>query len=397
MKQQLENSTARVYLKKGKLKPLKNRHRWIFSGAVERIEGDFTPGDVVSVYSSDGRFQAKAFINPHSQIMLRVISFCEEPITTELIQRRLQQAAAFRENWFAGRTNAYRLVSSEADGLPGLVVDRYDRVLVFQFFSLGMARWREWLIDLLSELFSPLALVEKSSGLSLQQEGLSERIELVRGTLPESLIIEEYGTRSLVDVLGGQKTGLFLDQRENRRRVNRLMQGGSLLNCFSYTGGFSLAGALAGAVTTSVEINNRAQQMARANFQLNGLDPNRHRFVTANVFEFLRRDQHQYDVVVLDPPAFVKKQKHLQRGLRGYKDINRLGLMRVKNGGLMLTCSCSHFVNWDLFQKVVFAAAVETGREVQLIGRFSQPPDHPVSLFHPEGEYLKTFLLRVND
>lgn len=397
MEQSLENAKARVFLKKGKLKPLKNRHRWIFSGAVERIEGEYQPGDVVSVFSHDGHFQAKAFLNPRSQILLRVISFCDEPITLDLIARRLQQAAAFREKCLSGRTTAYRLVSAEADGLPGLVVDRYGEVLVFQLFSLGMARLRNALITLLNELFAPRALVEKSTGLSLEQEGLQERTELVQGTLPDPLIIEEYGVRTKVDVLGGQKTGLFLDQRENRRRINRLVDGGTLLNCFSYTGGFSVAGALAGAETTSVEINEKAQAMARENFRLNGLNPDQHTFVTDNVFEFLRRDTRQYDVVVLDPPAFVKKQKHLQRGLRGYKDINRLGLLRVKSEGLMLTCSCSHYVNWDLFQKVVFSAAVEAGREVQLIGRFSQPADHPVSLFHPEGEYLKSLLLRVYD
>ncbi|CAK0779712.1 23S rRNA (cytosine1962-C5)-methyltransferase [Gammaproteobacteria bacterium] len=274
-----------------------------------------------------------------------------------------------------------------------------------QLHTLGMTRLRAQVVDLLRRIFTPSAIIERSP--ALKEEGVSafsgvlwdSGREQGRGEDKSArLEVAEYGVHSWVDVLGGQKTGLFLDQRDNRRRVAELVAAGKdtrLLNCFSYTGGFSLHAARQGAITTSVEVSVPAQAMARENFILNGLDPAGHHFETADVFDWLRRCSERYDLIVMDPPAFVKHRTHIEQGTRAYKDINRLGLRLLEPGGLLLTCSCSAHVDWELFQKVLYAAAREADRLVQVLARYGQPLDHPFSLYHPEGEYLKTFLLRV--
>ena len=390
-----ENSNARVILNKDRQKSLLNRHPWIFSGAVDRIEGEFQPGEVLAVYSAEGEFLAKGFVNPRSQIVVRILTFQDEPVGEEFFLRRLRRAAELRQPFIPPHTNAYRLVHSDGDGLPGLIVDKYDAALVMQIFSRGMDRLRADILDWLRQLFDPDIVVEKSEARVLAEEGLEPRREVLVGEYRQPIQILEAGLRYEVDLLEGQKTGFFLDQRENRQRIGELAAGKRLLNGFSYTGGFSLAAARKGATTVSVEISESAQQLARRNFELNDLDPSRHGFITADVFDYLREMEEKFDVIVLDPPAFVKKKKHIQRGARGYKDINRLAMQKIVPGGYLLSCSCSHYINWDLFQKILFSAAAESQREVQVIGKFSQPPDHPFSIYHPEGEYLKSFLLKV--
>ncbi len=391
----LENQHAKIVLKPGRNKSVENRHPWVFSGAVQTVSGEPQPGDIVPVYSHQERFLAKGFWNPHSQICMRLLTFRDEPITVKFFHDRLQHAIRFRQSYVENTTNSCRYVNGNGDGLPGVIIDRYDRVLVVQFYSLGMARLKQLLIEWLQAELKPVAILERSEGRGLSEEGLSPNTAVLAGNLPDEVIIEEHGHRFYADVLTGQKSGFFLDQRENRRMMAEYTRNKQVLNCFAYTGGFSVYAARQGAVTTSVEVSAPALELARRNFKLNGLNPEEHNFIAANVFHYLRNTGQQYEVIVLDPPAFVKQKKDLNKGARGYKDINRLALQHLKEGGLLLTCSCSKFVNWDLFQKIVFSAAQEAGRAVQIVARPGQPIDHPFSVFHPEGEYLKTFLLRA--
>ncbi len=374
-----------------------HRHPWIFSGAIARIDGQPEPGQLVTVYAANGHRLGMGFYNPHSQIRLRMVIFGDDSFSLEVFARRLAAAAELRSRLLPANLTAQRLVNSDGDGLPGLVVDRYDNVLVVQFYTLGMARLRASMVELLQHTFTPTAIIERSDSPTLKEEGLTPTSGVVWGQVPPSIEVVENGVRFEVDCLAGQKTGLFLDQRDNRAKVAELAAGKELLNCFSYTGGFSLAAACRGAITTSVEISGDAQRQAHKNFVLNRLDPAAHRFVQADVFEYLRAPQSPYPFIVLDPPAFIKHRSHLDKGTRAYKDINRLALGHLAPGGLLLTCSCSQHLSWDLFQKVLFAAARDSDRTVQVLGRYSQPLDHSFSIYHPEGEYLKTFLLRVTD
>ena len=392
----LENVNARIILKKGRAKSINNFHPWVFSGAVERVEGEFEPGDVVKIYSFDDQFQAKGFINPQSKIFARILSFEDVPINRDFFRNRIWRALAFREKYLARFSNGYRLLNSDADGLSGLIVDRYQHYLVVQISSLGMYRLKSVMVELLKELVQPEGILERSESVALEDEGLQPAREVLWGTIPDRIQIEEYGVKFWVDVVQGQKTGFFLDQRENRRRVGKLVQPGvELLNCFSYTGGFSVYAALNGARTVSVDISEGALELARENFRLNGLCPDDHEFVVADVFDYLREMDRSFSFIILDPPAFIKKKRHLQKGARGYKDINRLAIQKIQPDGMMLTCSCSHYMEWELFQKILFAAAKDAERAVQILGKYSHPADHPISLFNPEGEYLKAFLLRV--
>ncbi|CAK0758755.1 Ribosomal RNA large subunit methyltransferase I [Gammaproteobacteria bacterium] len=410
----LDQLHARVVLKSGRERSLLNRHPWVFSGAVMKVEGDPQAGGIVAIHDATGHLLGRGFYNPHSQIRLRLLTFGSEPVNADLLAARLTAAAALRSRFLGSEVTALRLVHAEGDGLPGLVVDRYGSVLVVQLHTLGMTRLRPLIVDLLCRIFTPTAIVERSP--ALKEEGVTASSSVLWGNIsphysvaeitieskgadrPKRLEVVEHGVCTWVDVLGGQKTGLFLDQRDNRRRVAELAaasRGARLLNCFSYTGGFSLHAARQGAITTSVEVSATAQSLAKENFVLNGMDPADHRFETADAFDWLRRCTDRYDLVVLDPPAFVKHRTHLEQGSRAYKDINRLGLRLLEPGGLLLTCSCSAHVDWDLFQKILYAAAREADQSVQVLARYSQPLDHPFNLYHPEGEYLKTFLLRV--
>lgn len=392
-----ENKQARVILKKGREKSLRNRHPWVFSGAVERMEGSFQNGDVLPVYNSETHFMGKGFVNTRSQIRVRLLSFEDKEIGPVFFRQRIKRALDLRDRFIPPQTSACRLVHSEGDLLPGLIVDRYGDALTVQFNTLGMFRIKAHIIKILIELLNPSSITEKSEAASLQEEGLAPLKEVLYGESPGIVQIEENGLKFFVDIPEGQKTGFFLDQRDNRRMIGELAAGKKLLNCFAYSGGFSVYAARNGAATTSLEISEPALALAKQNFSLNGWDPAGHQFICGNVFEFLREVQETYDIIVLDPPAFVKHKKDVEKAARGYKDINRLAMKRVGDGGLVLTCSCSSFLNWDLFQKIIFSAAREAGRSVQILARPGQPADHPLNIYHPEGEYLKTFLLRVFD
>jgi len=389
-----------IVLKRGREKSLRRRHPWIFSGAVDRVEGTPASGETVAVRSADGEVLALAAWSPHSQIRARVWSF--EPgakIDADFFRARIVQAVAFRVALPASRhTNALRLVHGESDGLPGLVVDRYADVLVAQFLSAGAERWREQILDVLAETTGCEAIYERSDAEVRALEGLAPRAGFARGNRDARRCpIIEYGLNFRVDVEAGQKTGFFLDQRENRQRVRALAAGREMLDCFAYTGGFSIAALAGGAKRVlAVESSAPALEVARENLAANSLDAARLEFVQADVFAHLRqlRDRGStFDLVVLDPPKFAPTAAQARNAARAYKDINLLAMKLLKPGGLLATFSCSGGVGMDLFQSIVAGAALDAGVEAKIIERFGAAADHPVALEFPESDYLKGLLL----
>jgi 23S rRNA (cytosine1962-C5)-methyltransferase len=389
-----------VMLKPGREKSLKRRHPWVFSGALEAAKPEPRAGETVEVRSADGVPLALAAWSPDSQIRARVWSFdTQASIDAAFLRRRLAGAIALRDALPAARhTNALRLVHAESDGLPGLIVDRYADVLVAQFLSAGAEFWREAILDALAELTRCEAIFERSDAEVRNLEGLSPRTGFVRGEHAAGRVaIHEHGLQFRVDVAAGQKTGFFLDQRENRQRVRALAGGRSVLDGFCYTGGFALA-ALAGGAKSVVAVDSSvpALDIARENLLANPFDASRVKFDAADVFAHLRtlRDRAaQFDMIVLDPPKFAPTAAQAENAARAYKDINLLALKLLAPGGLLATFSCSGGVPPELFQKIVAGAALDAGVDARVIERFGAGADHPVALNFPEGEYLKGMLV----
>jgi 23S rRNA (cytosine1962-C5)-methyltransferase len=387
-----------IILKKGREKSLKRRHPWIFSGAVEKASGK--AGDTLEVRGSSGQALALAAYSPKSQIRARVWTFdVKEQVDASFFRRRLTRALALREGLPAAKhSNALRLVHGESDGLPGLVVDRYADVLVAQFLAAGVESWRDTILDLLSEISGCEAIFERSDAEVRKLEGLEARIGFARGNRNASRCpIIEHGLNFRVDVAQGQKTGFFLDQRENRQRVRALAAGREVLDGFCYTGGFAIA-ALAGGArrVCAIESSKDAIQIAQENLAANPLDASRVEFVQADVFKQLRllRDKGaRYDLIVLDPPKLAPTAAHARNAARAYKDINLLALKLLSPGGLLATFSCSGGVSVELFQSIVAGAAVDAGAEAKILERFGAAADHPVATEFPEGDYLKGLLL----
>ena len=395
--------SATIVLKRGREKSLKRRHPWLFSGAIERVIGDAQAGDTVLVRSADGETLALAAYSPTSQIRARVWSF--EPgvaIDSTFLRARLAGAIALRERLAAAKhTNAMRLVHGESDGVPGLVVDRYADVLVVQFLAAGVERWREPILDALVELTGCEAVFERSDAEVRSLEGLEPRAAWARGGRDVAAAgrcpIIEHGLNFRVDVEQGQKTGFFLDQRENRQRVRALAAGREVLDGFCYTGGFAMAALAGGAKRVlAVESSAPALEVARENLAANPLDASRMRFEQADVFAYLRalRDRGaKFDLVVLDPPKFAPTAAQAKNAARAYKDINLLAFKLLSPGGLLATFSCSGGIAAELFQSIVAGAALDAGVEGRIIERFGAAADHPVALGFPEGEYLKGLLI----
>jgi 23S rRNA (cytosine1962-C5)-methyltransferase len=390
----------RLVLKPGRDKSLKRRHPWLFSGAIARIEGEPERGDTVGVVSESGQVLALAAYSPHSQIRARVWSFdAGRRIDAEFLRARLAGALSVRAALPAARhSNALRLVHAESDGLPGLVVDRYDDVLVAQFLSAGAERWRDAILDALAELTGCEAIYERSDAEVRALEGLEPRTGFARGDRAAArCTIVEHGLSFHVDVEQGQKTGFFLDQRDNRQRVRALAAGRDVLDGFCYTGGFALA-ALAGGASRvlALESSAAALAVARENLAANQLDASRTEFVQADVFAHLRalRDRGaRFGLVVLDPPKFAPTAAQAKNAARAYKDINLLAFKLLAPGGLLATFSCSGGVPAGLFQSIVAGAALDAGVEGKILERFGPAADHPVALEFPEGDYLKGLLV----
>ncbi|HWM41311.1 MAG TPA: class I SAM-dependent methyltransferase [Burkholderiales bacterium] len=388
-----------LLLKKGRDKSLRRRHPWIFSGAVEKVNGKPGAGDTVDLLEG-GKKLAQAAYSPKSQIRARVWTFDPaEPVDAGFFRGRIQKAIALREALPAAKhTNALRLVNGESDGLPGLVVDRYADVLVAQFLAAGVERWRDPILDALNELSGCEAIFERSDAEVRKLEGLEARVGFARGNRNAARCpIIEYGLNFRVDVEQGQKTGFFLDQRENRQRVRALAAGREVLDGFSYTGGFSVAALAGGAKrVTAIESSAAALEVAKENLAANPLDAAKVGFVQADVFAQLRtlRDQNaKFGLIVLDPPKFAPTAAQVQKAARAYKDINLWALKLLAPGGLLATFSCSGGVSAELFQSIVAGAALDAGGEAKIIERFGAAADHPVALEFPEGEYLKGLLV----
>ena len=389
-----------LLLKPGRDKSLRRRHPWVFSGAVGRIEGHPAGGDTVEIRAATGKALAHAAYSPKSQIRARVWSFDPSAsIDAAFLRARLKRSLALREDLAAARhTNAMRLVHGESDGLPGLVVDRYGDVLVAQFLSAGTDRWRDAILDALVELTGCEAVFERSDAEVRRLEGLEPRAGFVRGDRAAArCAIVEYGLDFHVDVEQGQKTGFFLDQRDNRQRVRALASGRAVLDGFCYTGGFSVA-ALAGGAARVLALESSAQALAvaRENVAANQVDASRVEFEQADVFARLRqlRDSNaRFDLIVLDPPKFAPTAAQARNAARAYKDINLLAFKLLSPGGMLATFSCSGGVTAELFQSIVAGAALDAGVEAKIIERFGAAADHPVALEFPEGEYLKGLLL----
>ncbi len=391
-----------VILKRNRAKPVLQRHPWVFSGAIERVEEDAADGDIVDVRDAGRNWLARGYFNRRSQITVRLLTWRQdERVDRAFWRRRLQQAVAARRSLADDRaTTAYRLVHAESDYLPGLVVDRYGEWLVAQFLTLGVERWRDEVVGALVDLLAPRGIYERSDADMRAKEGLERRTGLLWGEEPPEVVgVLERGHRFLVDVRRGHKTGFYLDQRENRARLPAFCAGAEVLDGFAYTGGFGIYAAAGGATrVTLVDSSAPALELARRNFALNGFEGRNVEYVDGDVFSVLRGYRAQgrlFDVVLLDPPRFARSEQEVKRAARAYKDVNLLAFQLLRPGGVLFTCSCSGAVSSALFQKIVFGAAVNAGREAQIIGHLVQGADHPVALTFPEGAYLKGLICRV--
>ena len=395
-------ATATVHLKRGRAKPFFYGHPWVFSGSVERVKGEPEDGDLVTVVDDRGRFVARGFYNRRSQIRVRLMTWDgEEAVDSVFFERRLRHAVALRHDVLGlpAPSAGYRLGSSEGDGLPGLIVDRYAEWLVVQFLSLGLARRRDSVVEALARVCPELSLYERSDTDVAGLEGLEPRVGPLWGDEPpESVTVAVHGVRFEVDVRRGQKTGLFLDHRENYLAVAPFARGRRVLDAFCHTGAFGLFAMVRGAAreVVAIDLSGRALAQARRNADLNGVAAIT--FAQGNVFGELRRlraEEQAFGMVVLDPPKFARCAADVAKASRGYKDINLIAMQLLEPGGFLVTCSCSQHIDEATFTAILNDAATDVGRDVQIFERRGQAADHPVAASCPESRYLKCFFCRV--
>ncbi|MDH5506860.1 MAG: class I SAM-dependent methyltransferase [Anaerolineae bacterium] len=399
----MNTQSPSLILKPDRQKSLLRRHPWVFSGAVARLVGQPQPGAVVDILASDGQFLAQAAYSPDSQIRARVWTWDrQDHVDTAFLRQRLQAAISSRQSLLdANESNAVRLVHAESDGLPGLVVDQYGDLLVVQLLSWGVDHFRETIADLSLELTGAAAIYERSDAEVRHLEGLALRSQILRGSLSQSLYpIHEHEVKYLVDVAAGHKTGFYIDQRANRLLVRQLSRGREVLDCFSYSGGFTL-NALKGeaASVTMVDDSAEALALAQQNITLNNLPIDKVESIDGDVFKILRkfRDQaRQFDMLILDPPKFAPTRAQANQAARGYKDINLLAFKLLRPGGVLVTFSCSGGVDAALFQKIVAGASLDAGVHARITARLGPGPDHPVALNFPEGDYLKGLVCQIS-
>ena len=392
-----------VILKKSAESFIKRKHPWIFSGAIEKVEGKPVNGETVQIFTSSKTLVGYGSISPSSQIRVRVWSFNpEEKIDKDFFRRKISLAKSLREKIIDGsKTNAYRNINAESDGLPGLIVDRYSDFLVCQFLAAGAEFNKNIIIEILDDVFNPAGIYERSDVEVRTKESLQPVQGLLKGTLPKDFVeIRENGFKFLVDIKGGHKTGFSLDQKDNRKLISEFAKGKNVLNSFSYTGGFSVYALASGAErVTQIESSLSVLEIVNKNIELNGLNNSNVENINGDVFEVLRkfRDERKtFDVIILDPPKFAESASQIQQASRGYKDINLLAIKLLNPGGILFTFSCSGHISQELFQKIVADAALDSGREVKIIKQLTQSSDHPVSSNFPEGLYLKGLICVIS-
>ncbi len=376
-----------------------NGHPWVFSGAIERIEGAQDEIGVADVFDSRKTWLARGLYNPQSQIRLRLLTWEKEAIDGAFFARRIAAALAFRERHLGSSTDAYRIVNAEGDFLPGLIVDRYGDFLICQFLAAAMARFKNDIVDALHALKPAAGIFERSEGRVGDEEGLAPATGALCGEAPpETLLIRENGYKFAVDLRRGQKTGFFLDQRESRAFLSTVARGRSALNAFSFSGAFSVYAFGGGAKeVVTLDSSKPALELAEKNLELNGFAGAPGEILKGDAFAYLKEIDRKFDLIVLDPPSLAHKRSDVDAAAGGYKFLNLHALRHLEPGGVLLTFSCSQHISTDLFQKIVFGAAVDARRKVAVVRRLGQPIDHPVSLHHPEGEYLKGLALRALD
>jgi len=386
---------AIAYLKGGKEARVLQGNPWVFKSDIDRVSGHAEPGDVVSVKSARGRMLGCAFYNPQSQISLRFVTFRDERVDADFFRARVRRAVAYRRAF--ADMNSCRLVFAESDGLPALIVDSFGGVLSMQCLCLGMEKYRSVILDALVEEMRPQGIWQRDDVPVRELEGLPQQTGLLYGTVPDRVEMEENGVRFLVDVKNGQKTGFFLDQKENRAAIAPFVKGQRVLDCFTHTGSFALhAGHYGAAEVTGVDISEYACECAAENARLNGMD--NVRFVAANAFDLLKEKQaagEKYDVVILDPPAFTKTRNAVEPALRGYKEINLRAMKLLRDGGYLITCSCSQHILPPMFRRMVLEAANDTHSQLMQVEFRSQGRDHPILPALQETEYLKCGIYQV--
>ena len=392
-------SYRKVYLKSGKEESLKRFHPWVFSGAIARIEGEPEEGEIVDVYTSKKDFIARGHFQIGS-IAVRVLTFQQENIDHDFWKHKLEVAYDLRRSLnLAGNpiNNTYRLVHGEGDNLPGLIIDIYDHTAVMQAHSVGMHVYRMDIADALTEVMGDVVqnIYYKSETTLPFKAELGQENGFIKGGSPENVAME-YGLKFHVDWLKGQKTGFFVDQRENRKLLEHYAKGRNVLNMFCYTGGFSFYAMRGGAnLVHSVDSSAKAIDLTNQNVELNFPGDTRHEAFAEDAFKYLDRMGDQYDLIILDPPAFAKHRDALRNALRGYSKLNAKAFEKIKPGGILFTFSCSQVVDKKDFRNAVFTAAAQSGRSVRILHQLTQPGDHPVNIYHPEGEYLKGLVLYV--
>lgn len=385
-----------IVLKKGREQSVLNRHHWIFSGAIDSYPDNFQDGEIYPVLSADGQVLGHGYFNRRCSVAGRLLSF--GPANPyQSLKENLVQAIDLRKKVYPS-AEAVRLVNGESDHLPGLIVDRYGTGLVIQVSTLGMEKLKEAVVRELTSLLNPGFIYEKSVLPARKEEGLEEAEGLLFGRLEEPVEVQENGLKFKIFLSQAQKTGFFLDQRHMRELVRHLSSGRKVLDGFSYTGGFALAALKGGAREVElVDYSKKALEIARENLILNGFSEESFKLVNEDMFSFLEaRKSLDHELVILDPPAFAKKKADLKRAIKAYRRLNALAMSKMKPGSFLLTFSCSYYVEPSLFQKIIFQAALEAGREARIIQRHRMAFDHPVSIFHPESDYLKGLLLYLS-
>ncbi len=390
----------KVILHKGREKSLLRKHPWIFSGAIDSIDDNIELGETVEILSSDKKFFAVGAYSPHSQIRIRVWSFNHIEINKVFFTEKISSAVTFRKSIIDEKKyNAYRIVNSESDGLPGLIVDKYNNILVCQFISAGAEKWKQTIVEILVDQLEPTAIYERSDADVRQKEGLKSNKGMLYGKIDSGeVIIQEDNLSYIVNIFTGHKTGFYLDQRENRKIISEYSKGKNVLNCFSYTGSFGIAALVNDAEhVLNIDSSEEALNLSTRNFQLNKINADKFTNLKADVFTELRKQKSEskkYDLIILDPPKFVEGKNSLNKASRGYKDINMLAMQLLNDDGLLFTFSCSGLMTPELFNKIIADAASDAGVNLSIIDRLWQSGDHRVTTSFPESFYLKGLLVK---